>query len=86
MAAWPDDFKFSISGVPDGYNCIQIDEPKDYDHGWKNNNFCWKSEKDNPGFKWSHQGLRVYVLNNSHIMVCQLFFLITYYRLYNLYF
>ena len=52
--SWPEDFTWSSNGKPDGYNCIKIQEPLDTDV-WKNNYFCWKSDKIDPGITWRYQ-------------------------------
>ena len=52
---FPDDFSWSMVGVPSGYDCIQITESTD-PHTWDDNYFCSKQEKDNPGMEWSSNG------------------------------
>ena len=40
-AVFPNDFKWSSKGIPEGYDCIAITEPSDGD-SWHDNFFCWK--------------------------------------------
>ena len=50
---WPVDFRFSHSGVPSGYNCINVFERGS---GWYDNFFCWKHGTKSPGLVWSYRG------------------------------
>merc|ERR1712130_348983 len=54
-ASWPEDFKWSSAGNPNGYDCVQIRETAD-PHTWHDNYFCWKDYVKDPGFKWSSDG------------------------------
>lgn len=45
-ALFPKDFKWFSSDVPDGFDCIATAE----------NHFCWRSNRNNPGVKWSSSG------------------------------
>ena len=54
---WPEDFKWSSSGIPSGYDCIKIDEPdQPKEHGWNDNYLCWKKNKADPGMVWFNKG------------------------------
>ncbi|XP_063693348.1 uncharacterized protein LOC134825137 [Bolinopsis microptera] len=57
LPSWPDEFKWSNAGVPDGYTCMRVlefAEPKD--HTWEDNFFCWKNGLADPGLRWSMAG------------------------------
>jgi len=57
LPIWPDDFKWSSAGIPNDYNCIQINEGAEpHETSWHDNYFCWRNFKRNPGFKWSSAG------------------------------
>jgi len=53
--AFPDDFKWSFAGIPEGYDCIRIHEPSE-EHFWGDNYFCWKEGTKDPGMRWSSGG------------------------------
>ena len=57
MPSWPRDFKWSNHGVPRGYYCDRIWEaanpPK---HTWKDNFFCWRNNKADPGIRFNMNG------------------------------
>jgi len=54
-ATWPNDFHWSSSGIPSGYDCVQITESAD-PHTWYDNYFCWRQGRKNPEIKWSSSG------------------------------
>jgi len=56
LPVWPMDFKWSFTGVPSNYDCIQITDTKD-PNNWDDNYFCWLSDRKNPGFKWTSSGM-----------------------------
>ena len=54
---WPNDFKWSMYGIPEGYDCIQIKENSEPSKTkWHDNYFCWKEGTKDPGMKWSMAG------------------------------
>ena len=57
LPSWPQDFKWSNHGVPRGYYCDRIWEaanpPK---HTWKDNFFCWRNNKADPGIRFNMNG------------------------------
>ena len=56
-AVWPNDFKWSSAGIPNGYKCVQVEEPSEpYHTTWYDNYFCSRCGVKDPGFKWSHHG------------------------------
>jgi len=54
-AVFPGDFEWSSGGKPVGYDCERIYEPKG-GSTWRDNYFCWKNYRLNPGIKWSSSG------------------------------
>jgi len=52
---FPNDFRFSYSDVPLGYDCERIVEPSD-PHTWHDNYLCWRHGKRNPQIRWSYSG------------------------------
>jgi len=55
LPAWPEDFKWSSAGIPDGYNCERIIESADT-KTWTDNYFCWKAGHSDPGIRWYSAG------------------------------
>ena len=69
---WPDDFQWSSSGIPDGYDCIAITEKDEKESAssssnlfavfaptsttWEDNYFCWRQGTANPNMRWSTSG------------------------------
>jgi len=53
---FPSDFKWSTRGIPSGYDCEMINEPKGSRSWRKKNYFCWKKETKDPGIQWSSSG------------------------------
>jgi len=50
---FPNDFKWSSTGVPLGYDCERILESY---HSWDDNYLCWRHGTKNPGIRWSSSG------------------------------
>lgn len=56
LPVWPDDFKWSSAGKPDGYECLKIGETRDHD-SWDDNYLCWRDDKTDPKLFWSTDGI-----------------------------
>jgi hypothetical protein len=57
LPSWPEDFKWSNNGVPEGYTCTRVldfDQPAD--QGWDNNFFCWRNGFADPGIRFAADG------------------------------
>ena len=52
---WPYDFRWSNAGPVRGYRCVPIKEPADR-FTWRDNYFCSRSSRRNPGMRWSFAG------------------------------
>jgi len=63
LPSWPEDFKWSNAGVPAGYHCDRIWElANPAQHTWKDNFFCWRNNKADPGIRFNMNG----AVPNSH--------------------
>ena len=57
LPQWPGDFKWSNAGVPKGYHCDRIWELKQpANQHWKDNFFCWRENKADPGIRFNMNG------------------------------